>query len=369
MFLIDEKTAPIVKEIFDLCLKGKIYSHISQIMKEKYGNISYNRRDKKTGEKYIVQKGWTDGTIGTILNNKIYYGVWEHRKKVKDVESVEISGFIPPIITKEIFDECQECIRRNARNYYRNKPYLFLQKLICPKCGTIMACAGTKKPNGKEYLYYKCKVCKTYFNEDLIEKTLVGKLTTLLELYIALEQDYVMVDDKLVKMINNGKRENKIRLALDTFAIERKYMNSYGYLSKLWDMTPHEIKCKFIHEYIDTIEVKVKKQKKNKITELELPDLVIRSYKVNELASKGTASILKDIAIDSNGEKYNICEMNSRKKADDYIENLSKVFNIRVIDELKDKEQYYGKDVFRIIKIKSNRAVEPNTTLFLELIR
>ena len=369
MFLIDEKTSPIVKEIFDLCLKGKTYSHISQIMKEKYGNISYNRRDKKTGEKYTVQKGWTDGTIGTILNNKIYYGVWEHRKKVKDVESVEISGFIPPIITKEIFDECQECIRRNARNYYRNKPYLFLQKLICPKCGTIMACAGTKKPNGKEYLYYKCKDCKTYFNEDLIEKTLVGKLTTLLELYIALEQDYVMVDDKLVKMINNSKRENKIRLALDTFAIERKYMNSYGYLSKLWDMTPHEIKCKFIHEYIDTIEVKVKKQKKNKIIELELHDLVIRPYKVNELASKGTASILKDVAIDSNGEKYNICEMNSRKKAEDYIENLSKVFNIRVIDELKDKEQYYGKDVFRIIKIKSNRAVEPDTTLFLELIR
>ena len=110
-------------------------------------------------------------------------------------------------------------------------------------------------------------------------------------------------------------------------------------------------------------------RKKNKITELELPDLVIRPYKVNELASKGTASILKDIAVDSNGEKYNICEMNSRKKADDYIENLSKVFNIRVIDELKDKEQYYGKDVFRIIKIKSNRAVEPDTTLFLELIR
>lgn len=66
-------------------------------------------------------------------------------------------------------------------------------------------------------------------------------------------------------------------------------------------------------------------------------------------------------------EKYNICEMNSRKKANDYISKLSKVFNISVIDELKDK--YYGIDLFRVIRIKSNRAVEPDNTLYLELIR
>ena len=67
-------------------------------------------------------------------------------------------------------------------------------------------------------------------------------------------------------------------------------------------------------------------------------------------------------------EKYNIYEMNSRKKDADYISKLSKVFNIRVIDVLKDKEQYYVTDVFRVIKIKSNRAVESENTLFLELI-
>ena len=60
--------------------------------------------------------------------------------------------------------------------------------------------------------------------------------------------------------------------------------------------------------------------------------------------------------------------MNSRKKDADYISKLSKVFNIRVIDVLKDKEQYYVTDVFRVIKIKSNRAVESENTLFLELI-
>lgn len=368
LFLIDEETSLIVKEIFDLCLKGKTYFQIAKIMKDKYGYMTFNRRDKKTGEVYQVQKRWGDSTIGTILNNKIYYGVWEHRKQVKEAESVEISGFIPPIITKEVFDECQECIRRNARNYYRSKQYLFLQKIVCPKCGCVMACAGTRKPNGKEYLYYKCKECNTYINEELIEKVLVQKLTTLLELYVALEKDYVMVDDRLAEIMNNSKKENKVRFTLDAFAIERKFMNDNGYLSKLWDMAPYEIKCNFIHEYIDTIQVRVKKQTKNKITELEIPDLSIRPYKIKEILRDGASSVLNDVAIDTEDKKYNICEMNSRKKADEYIESLGQVFNIRVIDELKDKEQYYGSDMFRIIKIKSNRAVEPDNTLFLELV-
>lgn len=369
LLVIDDETAPIVKEIFDLCLKGKTYTHISQIMKEKYGHMCLKRRDKKTGKETLVKKGWTDSTIGTILNNKVYYGVWEHRKTDPKVPTIEIDGFIPPIISKDIFDECQECIRRNARNYYRSKSYLFLQKLKCPKCGSIMACAGTKKPSGKEYLYYKCKECNTYFNETLVEKTLVKKLTTILELYIALEQNYVLVDNSFAEMMNKNKLDSKVRFTLDAFAIERKYMSGYGYLSKIWDMVPYDVKCHFIQEYIDTIQVEAKKHSKNKITELEIPDLVIRPYKVKELLNKGATSVLNDIAIDTDTEKYNICEVNSRKKADEYISELSKVFRFRVIDELKDKEQYYGKDVFRVIKIKSNRAVEPDNTLFLELIR
>ncbi len=368
LFLIDEETSLIVKEIFDLCLKGKTYFQIAKIMKDKYGYMTFNRRDKKTGKVYQVQKRWGDSTIGTILNNKIYYGVWEHRKQVKEAESVEISGFIPPIITKEVFDECQECIRRNARNYYRSKQYLFLQKIVCPKCGCIMACAGTRKPNGKEYLYYKCKECKTYINEELIEKVLVQKMTTLLELYVALEKDYVMVDDKFARIMNSNKTENKVRFTLDAFAIERQYMNDNGYLSKLWYMSPYEVKCNFIYEYIDTIQVKVKKQTKNKITELEIPDLSIKPYKIKDILQNGASSILNDVAIDNGEQKYNICEMNSRKKADEYIETISKVFDIKVIDELKDKEQYYGPNIFRIIKIKSNRAVEPDNTLYLELV-
>jgi hypothetical protein len=232
-----------------------------------------------------------------------------------------------------------------------------------------MACAGTKKPTGREYLYYKCKECKTYFNEDLIETALVERLTTLFELYTALEQNYVMVDDKFAKIMNENKLEDKIRFTLDAFAIERKYMCGNGLFSRLWDMSPHDMKCRFIQEYIDTIQIKVKKRSKNKITELELPDLTIRPYKVSELMNNGMEAILKDIAVDTKDEKYNICEMNSRKKADDYISKLSKVFNIRVIDELKDKDKYYGRDLFRIIKIKSNRAVEPDNTLYLELIR
>lgn len=62
-------------------------------------------------------------------------GVYEHRKRVKDKKIVEIHGKIPPIIDEDIFYQCQDNINKNKRNYYRSKPYLFVQKLICPKCG------------------------------------------------------------------------------------------------------------------------------------------------------------------------------------------------------------------------------------------
>ena len=70
------------------------------------------------------------------------------------------------------------------------------------------------------------------------------------------------------------------------------------------------------------------------------------SFLVKDLLEIGIEDAMQDengvvyAHIDNKKEKYNICEMNSRKKADDYISKLSKVFNIRVIDEIKDKPFY-----------------------------
>lgn len=197
-WVINKDEAKIVIEIFNLCLKGKTYAQISNIMNEKYPNlISCYRIDKKTNERKPIYRHWKDSSISVIINNKRYIGIHEHRKRLKDKETVEIIDKIPPIITEEVFYECQENIKRNSRNYYRNKRYLFMQKLECPKCGRIMSCNGTRKPDVKDYLYYKCTDCETYIREEQVENVLVKHLVKLLELYLVLEENYYPVDSDI----------------------------------------------------------------------------------------------------------------------------------------------------------------------------
>ena len=60
--------------------------------------------------------------------------------------------------------------KRNSRNYKRDKDYLFLQKLKCPKCQRILGGNATRKKNGNVYYYYQCHDCKITIREKDIEK-------------------------------------------------------------------------------------------------------------------------------------------------------------------------------------------------------
>lgn len=362
-WVINEEEAEVVKEIFDLCLKGKTYNDIALIMQEKHGDmVAYTRKDKDTGEINNVYRSWTDASITVILNNKTYLGIREHRKNVKNKDVIEIKGIIPQIISQEVFDECQINIERNKRNYYRNKKYLFMQKLVCPKCGRIMACCGTKKKTGQEYLYYKCKDCKTNFREDLVEKALVSELTLVLELYLILEKNYVPIDSETAKELNRGKIDNTIRYALDTMMIEKKLDINYTYLNQIWDTTSYETKCNFIFEYVDTI--KVKKHVRNGTPYIEILDLTFRPHMVRKFQEMFEKNMM-DTIVDNKEEELSIAEFSSRKQADDYIAILSKKYNIKVYE--KDDEEF-GDNIFKIIDIKSKNVCEKDNVLYVEVL-
>ena len=49
-WVINEEEAIIVKEIFNLCLKGKTYTQIAKIISEEFPNITYTRKNTKTNE-------------------------------------------------------------------------------------------------------------------------------------------------------------------------------------------------------------------------------------------------------------------------------------------------------------------------------
>ena len=370
-WVIDETGAKIVREIFDLCLNGKTYFQISTILKKKYPKvISSKKTDKETGEEKIKYRAWTDSSISKILNGKYYIGTYEYRRNVENKETVEIVDIVPKIIEEDIFYQCQENIQKNIHNYYRAKQYLFMQKLLCPKCGRIMACNGTKKANGTEYLYYKCKDCKTYFREDYLESELIEVLSKYLGFYLLLEKDYIVLDKETSRKLNTGKIDNTIRYALDTMLIENRFNKTNCYLLEfLWNSLEYEGKRDFISTYIDTIKIKKYHVKGEKDPRIKIEELKLKRNKFKKLFELEQKNMLDEIVKDTTGQDFSVAEFDSRKKADDYINVLKEKYNIRVVDTNKgDYLDIAYNEVFKMISIKSNRAVEKDNILWLELV-
>ena len=151
--VIDYSTKDVVVKIFELYSEGYSYQKISNLFNE---------------EKVLGKDNWRDSTIQTILENEIYKGDFVHGKRTKNPTYYE--NIVEPIVSKELWEDCQVQKKKNSRSYQRTLTYLYLQKLKCPKCGRILGGKATTKKNGKPYFYYYCNDCKISFKENVINE-------------------------------------------------------------------------------------------------------------------------------------------------------------------------------------------------------
>ncbi len=119
--VIDYSTKDIVVRIFELYYNGYSYQKISNLFNE---------------EKVLGKDNWRDSTIVGILENEIYKGDFVHGKNTKHPTYYE--DVVEPIISKEMWEDCQVQKKKNSRNYQRTLTYLYLQKLKCPNCNRIL---------------------------------------------------------------------------------------------------------------------------------------------------------------------------------------------------------------------------------------
>lgn len=366
---IDEDEATIVKEIFDLCSSGKTYFQISKILQKKYPNtISSIRKDSKTNEEKIVYRKWSDASISCILNNKAYMGTYQYRKSLKDKDTVEIAGIVPAIITEDLYNDCQEMICRNGRNYYRSKQYLFMQKLVCPNCGRIMACNGVKNKMKNDYRYYKCKDCGVYVREELIEDSLIKELNSLLVISNLINDTNYITDSRTANKFNKCRLDHKIRFAIDEKIIEdKKKLFDDTELNELWKMTSYEAKCEFIGSYIDTITIKERKDRRNKIISVDIANLKIKPNKVNKLLEYKNNNLFDEI-IGSGIYKASVSEMKHEKDALEYIELLKEKYKFDVVDYLDEEDYFVNPWLFKIIKVNPKSCIEKSKVIGLWLL-
>lgn len=231
----DESTKDDIIRIFNLYHEGNSYQTISNI---------YNK------EKVMGKTNWKDSTILKILSNEIYKGDFVHGKRTNNPTYYE--NVVEPIVTKELWEECQVQKKGNSRNYKRDKDYLFLQKLKCPKCQRILGGNATRKKNGNVYYYYQCHDCKITIKEKDIEKEF--------DRFIVDIQEYdAVVNQTLLPMIQTKLDNPKEKLIKELKEQQKKQERiRKAYVNGSFTIKEYDEEKEIVEKAISNIETKIK---------------------------------------------------------------------------------------------------------------
>ena len=331
--VIDETTKDVVIRIFNLYLQGKSYQTIANILNE---------------EKVLQPKKWDDSTIEKILNNKIYVGDYERFKRVakkQGKEPVIYPNVVEPIITRAMFEDIQLQKEKNQRAYCRDRVYIFMQKMKCPKCGKIMGSKGTGGKK-KKYMYYHCSECKMYLREDLIEEQVMPMIMDLIEYDMTVKKYFYPV-------LADKKERNTVKLDKEISSLQnQKNRIKEAYLKGIVEVEDFSEDYRVIEEKLNMLEEKriqaidINKQsfspqsimadrdveKEKLIRSNKFQDMLMAEWKskTKEEKQEFISKFIENIVIEKDKKgHYNLINIKFRSS---YIEQISKLMDLGMFD-------------------------------------
>lgn len=215
--IIDPKTAPVVKKIFDLYVAGYGSCDIAEILtrEEIPTPIMLKNKEKallNADHPYI----WKHTSINNILRNRCYIGeLIQHtsqninykvkkRRKVPKSEWCIKENAHEPIITKDIFDIAQS-IRGKTNTYNENRrsvEYVLSDLVYCKDCGAKMSISYDKK---RDRVFMNCNsyrkfskygiCCSHFMNYDKLENTIFNRVSSLSCQYLEDKEEF----EKIIK--------------------------------------------------------------------------------------------------------------------------------------------------------------------------
>ena len=229
--VIDYSTKDVVVRIFEMYYNGNSYQTISNILNE---------------EQVLGKTNWRDSTITAILENEVYKGDFVHGKRTKHPTYYE--NVVEPLVSKEMWEDCQAQKKKNSRAYQRTLTYLFLQKIRCPRCNNLMGGKATKKKNGNVYYYYYCNDCKLNLKENVIEEYFENFINEIVEYDSVVNQFFLpMIKQKFDEPKELLEKElDKQNAKLDRI---RK-----AYISGAFDLEEYNAEKKIVDEVISKIQ-------------------------------------------------------------------------------------------------------------------
>lgn len=164
-YVIDERTAPAVKFIFERYAAGEsAASIVDQLNAKGYRTSQGNKFNKSS--------------INRIIQNEMYRGVY-----ISKAYNVRVEGAIPAIIDDDLWKRAQTMLKLNKQKSTKlsaKVDYLLTGKLYCSACGRLMkGTCGRSSGNGEVYRYYICSnsECSSHtVSKDLLEKKVVQSI-------------------------------------------------------------------------------------------------------------------------------------------------------------------------------------------------
>ncbi len=308
----DPLTKDIVIRIYNLYFEGKSYYNIATIFNE---------------EQVLGKTNWKDTGILRIISNEVYKGDYVHGKRTN--HPTLYKDVVEPIISKEMWENCQVQKKKSQKNYMRTQTYIFLQKLKCPKCGRILAGGASHKiKSDKWYFYYRCENCKNNIHEDKIENKIKVLLADILEYDNVVNEFFwpvlkSKVDnpkeqlEKELKNLNN-KKERIRKAYIDELFTEEEFKQEYKIIeSQLEIINSKLLENSQVEQLNFTTEDILLKRDMDFINKVKLP---ISYYAFNDnwdLLDRDTRAdivmrYIDDIELELKGNKYEVKQINFR---------------------------------------------------------
>lgn len=242
--IVDNVASEVVKDIFDLKIKGYSSQKIADKLNE-CGVLSPMEYKRHIGINFCTnfkkndKAKWGAVTITRILKNRIYTGVLEQgktttlnhkinlklKKDEKDWYIVEDNH--EPIISEEMFNCVQKLLLRDTRTSPKNdKLYNFSGIIFCGDCGRSMIrknCGTKEKPN----FHFICSGykngtgCSSHITKcDVIEDVILLALKNQVELFIDVE--------KMIQEIKKTTyKDTKTKLVNQNIFYKKNELNLY----------------------------------------------------------------------------------------------------------------------------------------------
>jgi len=156
-----------------------------------------------------------------MLKNPLYYGVFRYKGEVYE-------GTHQPIITKKLFDKCQEVMRFRGKPKKKEKKFVFRGLMKCGECGRMITAEIQKG-----HIYYRCTKRLTNCTQKYVrEEELAAQIAKFIQ-KVSLSDEWTK---KIIEELERDRNGSLHSSASQQQNLENKVKEMDDKISKLIDI-------------------------------------------------------------------------------------------------------------------------------------